>query len=211
MLAGAAIGYKTKFQKAVALSSTEAEWVAACEVGKMILYFRSLLEDLGRPQHDATVMFEDNRGALFMANAQQASTRTRHIDIKHFALVDWVEQDLMILEDIKTAENSSDAMTKATAKILFYRHMDTIMGRRTPKHISFATSEATNTTATITRLFSRNHTPTFSVDTDYSSGDTTGACITIASTPPYRHQPMPTPNACASAAELFSVLRLYPP
>jgi hypothetical protein len=135
MLAGAAIGYKTKFQKAVALSSTEAEWVAACEVGKMILYFRSLLEDLGQPQHNATVMFEDNRGALFMANAQQASTRTRHIDIKHFALVDWVEQDLMILEEIKTAENSADAMTKATAKILFYRHMDTIMGRRKPKHV----------------------------------------------------------------------------
>lgn len=83
MLAGAAVGYKTKFQKAVALSSTEAEWVAACEVGKMILYFCSLLEDLGHPQQDATVMFEDNRGALFMANAQQASTRTRHIDIKH--------------------------------------------------------------------------------------------------------------------------------
>jgi hypothetical protein len=38
MLAGAAIGYKTKFQNAVALSSTEAEWVAACEVGKMILF-----------------------------------------------------------------------------------------------------------------------------------------------------------------------------
>lgn len=91
MLAGAAIGYKTRFQKAVALSSTEAEWVAACEVGKMILYFRSLLYDLGQPQHQATVMYEDNRGALYMANAQQTSTRTRHIDIKHFALVDWVE------------------------------------------------------------------------------------------------------------------------
>jgi deoxyuridine 5'-triphosphate nucleotidohydrolase len=135
MLAGAAIGYKTKFQKAVALSSTEAEWVAACEVGKMILYFRSLLEDLGQPQHSATIMFEDNRGALFMANAQQASTRTRHIDIKHFALVDWVEQDLMILEEIASAENSADSMTKATGKILFYRHMDTIMGRRKPKHV----------------------------------------------------------------------------
>eukprot|EP00590_Aulacoseira_subarctica_P009283 CAMPEP_0172419932 /NCGR_PEP_ID=MMETSP1064-20121228/6327_1 /TAXON_ID=202472 /ORGANISM="Aulacoseira subarctica , Strain CCAP 1002/5" /LENGTH=1080 /DNA_ID=CAMNT_0013159633 /DNA_START=39 /DNA_END=3281 /DNA_ORIENTATION=+ len=211
MLAGAAIGYKTKFQKAVALSSTEAEWVAACEVGKMILYFRSLLEDLGRPQHDATVMFEDNRGALFMANAQQASTRTRHIDIKHFALVDWVEQDLMILEDVKTAENSSDAMTKATAKILFYRHMDTLMGRRKPKHITYDTSEATNTKAIISRLISHHQTPTFSVsvDTDHSSRTTTGACISIVSTPPQQNQPMSPLSA--SEAELFSVLRLYPP
>ena len=107
----------------------------------MVLYFRSLLEDLGQPQHSATIMFEDNRGALFMANAQQASTRTRHIDIKHFALVDWVEQDMMILEDIPTAENSADSMTKATAKILFYRHMDRIMGRRKPHHVT-TTAEA---------------------------------------------------------------------
>jgi hypothetical protein len=113
----------------------EAEWVAACHVGKMILFFRSVLHDLNIPQHHATVMFEDNRGAVFMANAQQTSQRTRHIDIKHFALIDWVEQDLMVLDDIPTAENCADSLTKATAKILFHCHNDTIMGRRIPPHI----------------------------------------------------------------------------
>jgi hypothetical protein len=101
----------------------------------MSLYFRSLLDDLGIPQFNATVIFEDNRGALFMANAQQTSPRTRHIDIREFALVDWVEQDLLILEAIKTADNCSDAMTKALAKVLFYCHNDTIMGRRTPDNL----------------------------------------------------------------------------
>ncbi len=135
MVAGCAVGYKTKFQKAVALSSTEAEWAAACEIGKMILYFRSLLEDLGQPQHTATTLYEDNRGVLFMANQQQTSNRTRHIDIKQFALIDWVEQDLMVLAEIKSPENCSDALTKALARILFYRHNDTIMGRRIPAHL----------------------------------------------------------------------------
>jgi hypothetical protein len=88
LVAGGAVGYKTKFQHAIALSSTKAEWVAACDAGRMILYYRALLEDLGIPQHKATIMFEDNRGALFMANAQQPSNRTRHIDIKTFALTD---------------------------------------------------------------------------------------------------------------------------
>jgi hypothetical protein len=97
----------------------------------MILFFRSLLDDLGIPQHTATVMYEDNRGALFMANAQQTSQRTRHIDIKLFALIDWVKEDLMILDTIASSDNCSDGMTKANAKILFYRHADTIMGRRT--------------------------------------------------------------------------------
>jgi hypothetical protein len=88
----------------------------------MILYYRALLEDLGIPQHEATIMFEDNRGALFMANAQQPSNHTRHIDIKTFALTDWVEQDLMILIDILSSENCAEHLTKALPKTLLYRH-----------------------------------------------------------------------------------------
>jgi len=135
MLAGAAIAYKTRFQNTITHSSTDAEWLAACDVGKVILYYRSLLEELGIPQYDATVLYEDNRGALFMANAQQTTSRTRHIDIREFALVDWVEQDLMILATVKSADNSSDGMTKALAKILFYRHSATMLGKRVPKHM----------------------------------------------------------------------------
>lgn len=71
MMAGGAIRYKTKIQKTIAHSSKEAEWAAACEVGKIILFFQSILEDLGVPQHKATEMHEDNIGALYMANTQQ--------------------------------------------------------------------------------------------------------------------------------------------
>lgn len=102
----------------------------------MILYFRTLLEDLGLSQEDATVMFEDNRGALYMANAQQPSNRTRHIDIKMFALTDWVERDLITLVDIVTSDNCADHMTKALPKVLFYRHTDTLMGRRIPDYVT---------------------------------------------------------------------------
>jgi hypothetical protein len=88
MYAGGAVGYKTKYQPVIAHSSTEAEFVAACDTGKMILFFRSLLQEVGVQQHDATIMFEVNNGALMMANAQQPTRRTRHMDIKHFAILD---------------------------------------------------------------------------------------------------------------------------
>jgi len=87
MLAGGAIGYKTKYQTVISHSSTEAEFVAACDTAKMILFFLSLLDDLGLPQCNATILFEDNTGALMMANAQQPTRRTRHMDIKYFALL----------------------------------------------------------------------------------------------------------------------------
>ncbi len=48
-LAGETIAYKTKFQPTVALSSTEVEFMAACDVGWMCLFIRSILWDLNIP------------------------------------------------------------------------------------------------------------------------------------------------------------------
>jgi hypothetical protein len=67
-----------------------------------------------------------------MANAQQPTKRTRHMDIKKFSLLDWVEQDLLTLHRISTHDNAADHFTKSLAKQLFHRHSDTIMGRRVP-------------------------------------------------------------------------------
>jgi hypothetical protein len=132
MYAGGSIGYKTKYQETIALSTTDAEFTAACDAAKMILFFRSLLDDLGIQQQHATILYEDNNGALMMANAQQPTRRTHHNYIKKFALLEWVEQDLLTLQSIKTNDNAADTMTKALAEQMFYRHCNTLMGRRIP-------------------------------------------------------------------------------
>ena len=104
MYANGVVGYKCKYHDVIAHSRTEAEFRAACDAGIMILYFRSILEDLEFEQHNVTVLYEDNNGALLMANAQQLTCQTRHMDIKKFALLDRVESDLVILRDIKAVE-----------------------------------------------------------------------------------------------------------
>jgi hypothetical protein len=72
-----------------------------------------------------------------MANAQQPTHRTRHIEIKHFAVLDWVEQDLLMLVNIGNSNNAADAMTKPSTKQMFYRHRDTYMGYRIPDHVRY--------------------------------------------------------------------------
>jgi hypothetical protein len=136
MYAGGAVGYKSKFQTVIAHSTTEAEFVAACDTAKMILFFRSLLQEVGIEQKAATILFEDNHGALMMANAKQPTRRMRHMDIKHFALLDWVEQDLLILEAIQTSNNAADTMTKPLTKQTFYRHYNIYMGLTVPEYCS---------------------------------------------------------------------------
>ena len=76
-----------------------------------------------------------------MANAQQPTKRTKHMDIKKFGLIDWVERDLLILRRISTSDNYADAMTKALGTNLFYRHFDYILGKHIPKYCTFAPGE----------------------------------------------------------------------
>jgi len=144
MFAGGIIGYKMKYQDTIAPSSTEAELVTACDTAKLVLFFRSLLDDLGIPQTQATIIYEDNKGALMMANAQQPMRQTRHLDIKHYALLDQVERDLIILKAISTNDNVADAFTKPLSKQLFYRHFDTFMGRRLSKLLAKQTRSTTH-------------------------------------------------------------------
>jgi hypothetical protein len=136
-LSGGTILYKTKYQDTIALSTTEAEFNAACDAGKSILYVRSILDEINLPQEQATTLFIDNNGALMMGNAQQPTRRTRHIDLKKFALLDWVQHDLLIMKRISTSDNCSDGLTKQTAKQLFYRHFDYILGKCIPHYVTY--------------------------------------------------------------------------
>ena len=117
----------------VALSTTEAEFMAACNVGRMSLFVRSILWDLDVPQ-EATIAYEDNDCCTAMGNAQKPTTRTRHIDIKYFAFCDWVEQDLIHLERINTSINIADHITKSLPKILFHRHANFLLGHIPQKY-----------------------------------------------------------------------------
>jgi hypothetical protein len=136
MLSGAAIIYKTKYQKTVALSSTEAEFVSASDAGKMILYVRHLLRDLGISLPDPTQLYVDNTGAVFMIEAQAPTKRTRHVDIRHFALLDWSNAGHLTAVPIRTDLNISDSMTKATGRIKFHQHADIYMGRIPPVYLT---------------------------------------------------------------------------
>ena len=108
--------------------------MAAYDAGKMILFVRSILWDLGIPQEAAILLYEDNDACTAMANAQKPTPRTRHIDIKYFSLCDWVERNRMLLEWIDTKINMSDHFTKNLSKALFHRHIDFILGHIPPSY-----------------------------------------------------------------------------
>ena len=134
---GASIIYKTILQRTIALSSTEAEFYALADAGKATLYMRSVLCDLYMNQDQPTVIYEDNRGCLKMTQALKPTKRTRHVDTRYFAILDWVQTDQVEIKKIDTSDNAADVLTKALGCVLFYRHTDTILGRRTPSFVTY--------------------------------------------------------------------------
>lgn len=136
-LAGAPILYKSRYQPIVSLSSTESEFIAASEAGKLTLYVRSLLDSLNCTQFSATKLYEDNNAAIAMANSSKPTRRTRHVELRHFTLLDWTETDQVLLFCIATADNPADALTKALGPQSFTRHSCTLLGKRKPAYCQF--------------------------------------------------------------------------
>ena len=94
-LAGGMVLYKTKVQSIVAQSSIEAEFIAVAEDRKNILYLHTIMQEIGLEQAKANILYKDNQGVLLMAQAEQPTQCTKHIDIKHFALQQWVERSIL--------------------------------------------------------------------------------------------------------------------
>jgi hypothetical protein len=69
-----------------------------------------------------------------MGNAQKPTPQTQHIDITYFALCDWVERNLILLDCINTSINLADHLTKISSRILFHWHADYLLGHVPPKY-----------------------------------------------------------------------------
>ena len=65
------------------MSSTKDEFTMTCDTTKEILYIQSILDKINIHQQEATSLFIDNNCTLFMANVQQITRQTHHMDIKH--------------------------------------------------------------------------------------------------------------------------------
>jgi hypothetical protein len=131
-LAGGAIAFKSKLQPTVATSSTEAEFIAAVLAAKIAKYLRSILIDLGFPPSGPTLLYEDNKAAINMVNANRPTELSRHIDIQHFAIQEWRQRGDIKLAHIPGVINPSDAQTKPLGWILHHRHVRRSMGHHGP-------------------------------------------------------------------------------
>lgn len=78
-----AVNWLSKKQPIVTLSTAEAEHVTLSTATQEAVWLRKLLKDFGEAQDQATVVMEDNQGAICIAKNPVEHLRTKHIDIHY--------------------------------------------------------------------------------------------------------------------------------
>jgi hypothetical protein len=130
-LGGAVIAWKTRVQSTVSLSTAESEFLAASDSGRLAIFIRDVMTELGQSKIQATTIYEDNDACIKLEDSSAPTRQTRHITIHDFALQDWTERDLVTLVSCPSNANASNMFTQQVGKILFTRHTDHISGRTT--------------------------------------------------------------------------------
>jgi Reverse transcriptase (RNA-dependent DNA polymerase) len=112
-ITGNVLSYYSKRQACVALSSTEAEYIAISKAAQTLTWTRRLLHQLGFGDRDPTTLFEDNTSCIAIAESEGLSSRTKHIDVRYHYIRETVASGIIDIQHISTDVMLADFFTKA--------------------------------------------------------------------------------------------------
>ena len=127
MLAGAAFAYRSARQPCIAMSSTEAEIIAASACAMEIVHARTLLAEMGLLQDDPTILYVDNSGAVELSRDRKSCHRSRHVDRRYFKVRELYFQGELRVEHVSTHDNVADLLTKPLHRDAYDKHRSRLM------------------------------------------------------------------------------------
>jgi hypothetical protein len=126
-LEGCMIDWKSKSQKSVTLSSTEAEYVSISEISKDLVFVKNVLDFLEIDFHKPIKLHVDNIGAIYMADNGMSGNRTKHVDVRYHYVRELIEDGIVKVEFVRSEENDSDPLTKNLGTELYEKHTSKFM------------------------------------------------------------------------------------
>ncbi|GKB28618.1 zf-CCHC domain-containing protein [Tanacetum coccineum] len=108
----------SKKQTALAISTTEAEYVSAGKACQQALWMKQALIDYDVRLDDIPIMC-DNKGAIDLSKNLVQHSCTKHIEIRHHFLRDNVQKGHISIEKVSSVDNIADILTKSLKRELF--------------------------------------------------------------------------------------------
>jgi len=130
LIAGGSVSWSSKKQPTVALSTTEAEYMALTQATKEAIWIRQLLSEIGmtpKTSREPTIIRSDNQGCISLAKNSVHHARTKHIDIQHHFVREKLEDGEVEVIFCKTEEMVADVLTKGLTKEK-HEHFSSRMG-----------------------------------------------------------------------------------
>jgi len=115
----------SKKQATVALSSTEAEYMALTQATKEAIWLRFLLSEILDGQYKklpSITIFADNEGCIALVHNPEYNACTKQIDIQHHFVREKVEGGEVSPEYTPTGVMVADCLTKALPREKFVQH-----------------------------------------------------------------------------------------
>ena len=114
-----AISWASKKQPIVALSTAEAEHVAATTAAWQAVWLRRVLRYLCHEQEQGTTIYCDNSSTIALSKNSVFHKRTKHIDTKFHFIRELVNNGEIVLQHRKTEEKVADILKKPLGKKSF--------------------------------------------------------------------------------------------
>lgn len=116
------ITWSSRKQPSVALSTTESEFIAACNTVQEIIWVHRLITDLiGDKLQKISTLYVDNQSAIKLIKNPQFHCKTKHIDIKYKFIREKYRTNLFDLHYICSKDQEADILTKALPRETFQR------------------------------------------------------------------------------------------
>ena len=113
------MSYASRKEKCVALSSTEAEIIAASMCACDVAYVREILQHIGYAPRGPTAVCCDNKGVTDIARDPMSTNALKHVRRRHFFVRELQDAEEVLMVPVATAANVADVFTKALSEPRF--------------------------------------------------------------------------------------------
>jgi hypothetical protein len=134
-LGSAMISWQSRKQSSIALSTVEAEYIAACFASCEAIWLQKLLTGLFELEMRATLILCDNQRCIKMTENLIFHDKLKHIEISYHYIRDMVQRGALKLQYISTDEQVFDVLTKplSLVKFEFFRDKFGIVRKNLPR------------------------------------------------------------------------------
>jgi hypothetical protein len=115
-LGSGVISWYNRKQKSVALSSTEAEYMAAIQTSCEAIWLRKMLRNIFETDLVPTTIFCDNQSCIKLSENPVFHDKSKHIEIRYHFIRDTIQKGVVKLQYISTNEQVANILTKALPK-----------------------------------------------------------------------------------------------